>query len=97
MAVTVTKVFDGNDLEVFEIEATADADIAGVLTHGLGAAPVIVSVCPLLAAAYTSQWRMTGRTAADVTMTKGNAVGSGAAGVQLRVTLSRPHYLSLNL
>jgi len=91
MAVTVTTIRAGTHQFVADVEATADADTTATLTHGLGAAPEQVIITPLLAAAYTSQWRVTSQGATSVVVTKGTGVGSGATGAQIRVTVIRPH------
>lgn len=78
--------------------ATADADTTAVITHNLGLSAAelsagfpLVDVTPLLAAAYTSQWAVTGAMANAVTLTKGTGAGSGNAAAQIRVQISRPH------
>jgi hypothetical protein len=91
MAVTVTTVRAGTLQYVADVEASADADTTATLAHGLGVAPEQVVITPLLAAAYTAQWRVTSFGATNVVLTKGTGVGSGATGSQIRVTVIRPH------
>lgn len=91
MAVTVATVLDGAHLHVATVEATADADTTATIPHTLGVVPALVSIVPLAAAFFTSQWRVTTIDAVNVVLTKGTGVGSGAAGAQVRVNIERPH------
>lgn len=94
MAVTVTPVLAGVTSHVSDVEATADADTTATVPHGLGVAPSIVILTPLAqAAAALSGWAATTINATNVVCTKSTAVGSGAAGNQVRVTAMRPHSL----
>jgi hypothetical protein len=85
MAVTVTTIADAFHFHVAEVEATADADAAAAIPHTLGDVPDWVSLVPLAAAFYLSEWRVTVIDAVNIELTKGTAVGSGAVGAQVRV------------
>ena len=95
MAVTVTAVLAGTNTKSWDITATADGDTSASITHGLGAAPALVYLAPLLAQAYTSQWQVTSVSSTVITLTKGTASGSGNASAQVRVYADRPHSISL--
>ncbi len=90
-AVTLTTVFAGTDSRIVDVEATADADTTATIPHGMGAAPAEFTFTYLLAAAAISLWRATTVDATNVVATKGVGVGSGAAGVQVRCIIKRPH------
>jgi len=91
MAVTVTAVRLGNHSAEFDVEATANGDVAAVLPHGLRAIPLHVTLVPLLPNFYVSAWTLGVVDATNVNLVKANAVGSGAQGNQIRVLISRPH------
>ena len=93
MAFTVTPVLAGTYAFVADIIADADADAASPnIPHGLGAAPVVVALCPLLqVAAGLSLWALTTVDAVNLVATKSVAVGSGVAGAQVRVIALLPH------
>jgi hypothetical protein len=91
MALTVSVVEQGETLYVGTVAATADADATIDVPHGLGAAPLDVSILPLQAAARISNWVVTAIGAVNITLAKTTDVGSGAAGPQLRVTAKLPH------
>ncbi len=94
MAITITTVFAGTDTFIADIEATADADVSAVIPHLLGATPAEYTITNLLqASAGLSLWAITGVDATNVTCTASAAVGSGAAGAQIRVIIKRPHSL----
>lgn len=94
MAVTVTPVLSGANTHVADVEATADADVTATIPHGLGTAPTIVILTPLLQApAALSLWAATTIDATNVVCTKATTASSGSAGNQLRVTASLPHSL----
>ncbi len=92
MAVTITNIFQGVDASVNDIQATADADAAAIIPHGLGSVPFVpteVTFMPRVAVPKT-----VGVTALDgtnITCAMGVAAGSGQAGPQLRVLCKRPH------
>lgn len=89
--VTLTTVFAGTDSRIVDVEATADADTTATIPHGMVVAPQEFSFTYLLAAAAISLWRATTVDATNVVGTKGVGVGSGVAGVQVRVIIRRPH------
>lgn len=93
MAVTVTIVNAGTDTRISDVEATADADTTATIPHGLGAVPQEVTLTWLLTAGSLSLWRATTIDGTNVVLTKGTAVGSGAAGAQVRAIIKRPHTL----
>lgn len=85
MAVTVTNVRTTAEQLVADVEATADADVAAVIPHGLQAAPSRVTLVPLAAEFYVSNWYVGVVDATNVNLVCTNAVGSGAVGDQVRV------------
>lgn len=91
MAVTVTNIKQGTYSAVFSIEMTADGDTTATWAHGLPSAPDDVDIVPLLPQAYIGQYRLTGITATQITVTKGNIVGSGAVGDAVRVVAKLTH------
>ena len=94
MAVTVTQTNTTTasvNTKVYTIIATADADTTATITHGFGATPAVVALTPLLGQFYTSAWFASAQNASEIVLTKGTGVGSGNAGAQAQVTLSRPH------
>lgn len=94
MAVTVTPVLSGANLHIADITATADADIAAVVPHGLGSTPTIVLLTDMLTVVSAlSAWAYGVIDATNVNVVATAAVGSGDAAVQLRVTVSLPHSL----
>lgn len=93
MAVTVTTVLAGKTIFIADIEATADADVSsGNIAHGLGAVPLDFSIVNLQQApAALSAWALTTKDATNLVLTASNAVGSGAAGAQVRIIARLPH------
>ena len=91
MAVTVTAVRLGNHSAEFDVEATANGDVAAVLPHGLRAIPLHVTLVPLLPNFYVSTWTVGVVDAVNVNLVKANVAGSGVAGNQIRVLILRPH------
>lgn len=89
MAVNITVILNAPATHVVEVEATADADTTAVIPHTLAAVPEEVMITPLVAAARLSDWIVTGIDNVNVTLTKTTAVGSGAAGVQVRMVARR--------
>lgn len=77
------------------ITATADGDtVTGNIPHGLGFAPELVIVTPILASGGLSAWAVTTKDATNLVLTKSTAVGSGAANPQVEVTaFARVHSL----
>lgn len=91
MAITSsTQLATGNQF-ISHVTATADADTSLAIPHGLGAAPLEVTLTGLLAEARLSAWIVSGIDATNVTILKDTAVGSGAAGQQLKLIVKRPH------
>lgn len=94
MAVTVTAVLAGTSTYIADITATADGDLTtGNIAHGLGAAPLLLAICPLLANAWASVWRVTTADATNLVVEKSNVGGSGVANAQVRVSAMLPHSL----
>lgn len=93
MSVTVTAVLAGTNTYIADVIATADGDVAATVTHGLGAAPKEVNLCPTLSQALTalSCWAATTIGASTLTLTKLASTGSGNAAAQVRVTAKTPH------
>lgn len=91
MAVSISTVLAGVNAHVAEVEASADADTTATIPHGLPAAPDMVSVVPLQAAARTSDWIVTTIDGTNIVLEKTTGAGSGAAGVQVRVVALLPH------
>jgi len=91
MAITVTNIFQGTDSSINDVIASADADAAAVVPHGLGAAPAEISFRPLLLAYYTKQWATGVVDATNINCVMGVAVGGGNAAAQVRITARRPH------
>lgn len=91
MAVTVTPVLAGVTTHVSSVIATADADVAAVVPHGLGAIPSIIILTPTLTVVSAlSAWTATAD-AVNVNCVATAAGGSGAPGIQLLVTAMIPH------
>jgi hypothetical protein len=96
MAITATAVAGAGGtgtVRSWDVEATADADTALTITHGLPFADateadrrMVVIFEPIAAAHFLSEWLVTTRGATTLVITKSalNA-GSGAAGTQTRV------------
>lgn len=93
MAVTVTSIFQGPDTSINDVIATADADAAAVIPHGLAAAPAEVQFRPLILAGTVKTWAASaaGVDATNVNCVMGVAVGGGNAAAQQRITAKRPH------
>jgi len=91
MAVTVTAVRTGPTQSIANVEATADADVAAVFAHGLGAIPEQVWLVPLLVEFYLSTPTVGVVDAVNVNIVMANAVGSGAVGNQFQIIAHLPH------
>lgn len=97
MAVTLTVIRQGTPrtgMHIVDVAASADGDTTATIPHGLGAVPQSISFVPRTAAGLLSTWIFTSADATNVVLTKSTAVGSGAAPVQLRVTINRPHTIA---
>jgi hypothetical protein len=91
MAISSTVAQESADKASWDVIATADADTGPFnIAHGFGVAPVVVTLTPVLAVAYTSAWIVSGIDATNIELTKANAVGSGDADIQVRVTAEVP-------
>lgn len=92
MAVNVTTILAGANSHISDVEATADADATtGNIAHGLGEAPLIPFVTPRAAAARLSLWICTSDNTNYVLLKAAGVGGSGAAGIQVRGGVLRPH------
>jgi hypothetical protein len=100
MAVSITVVRAGPTEHVADVIATADADVAATIPHGLGVVPTDVTLTPggqtaaAGAAAQLSLWAVTLIDATNVVLVATNAVGSGDAAAQCRVIAAIPHTLT---
>ena len=95
MAVTVAPLAtQGTYVKVFTVIATADADTTATIPHTLTGTPLDISFMPMTAAGVLSAWTFTSADATNVVLTKATAVGSGAAPIQLRVTIALPHSIA---
>lgn len=93
-AVTVTPVRTGPNQSIAEVEMTADADVAAVFPHGLGAIPEQVFLVPYLPEHYVSATHVGVVDATNVNLVAQNAVGSGVAGTQVRIIAHLPHSIT---
>ena len=96
MAVTVTTVLAGYTTFIASVIATADADVTtGNIAHGLGAAPLLFGVTPVLSQALTalSAWAIAVPGATNIVGTKLASTGSGNAGIQALIWAMLPHSL----
>ena len=94
MAVTITTVLapaTGGSVAIYDVAASADADVTATIPHGLGLTPLEVHVCPLLVNHYGKAWRVTTINGTNVVLSGTNAAGSGTANPQTRVVIKRPH------
>lgn len=93
MAVTASAVLAGTTTKVWDVTATADDTEAGTITHGLGAAPAVVTLTPLVSQGVSSVWRVA-IGASTLVVTKSSVASSGLSGTaQIRVTAMLPHSL----
>ncbi len=77
----------------WNVTATLDADTGPLtITHNFNNVGVFIDLVPVLAAGFTSAWFVNAVTANTIQLTKGTAVGSGNAGVQLLVTIVPYNY-----
>lgn len=84
--VTVTEVFRNSVLAAFNVEATADADAAAVIPHGLPGVPVVVTTPHGTAAQVAlTTWGVGVVDGTNVNLAKGIGVGSGFAGTSVSV------------
>lgn len=102
MAVTLTTIFQGTNINITDVVASADGDVAATIPHGLGGVPAECYLTPMLsqALAAASAWAVatppaTGLTSVNTVLTKLATAGSGNAAVQLRVVSKSPSKLGL--
>lgn len=96
MAISSSVVLAGANTYSADVTATADADTTLAIPHGLPSEPSVPIISPITAnqaAAAVSGWAVNSD-AVNVNVIKGTGVGSGAAGAQLRVTVTTPHSLT---
>ena len=96
MAVTVTAnaSLSGVNTKVWDIIATADADVTtGDIAHGFGEIPSVIILTPTLAAGILKGWfvDLANTDATNIVLTGQNVMSSGNAGIQLRLIASRVH------
>jgi len=86
MAVTVTQVFRNSIMAAFNVEATADADAAAVIPHGLPGVPVVLTTPHGTAAQVAlTTWGVGVVDGTNVNLAKGVGAGSGFAGTSVSV------------
>lgn len=90
MAITTTTRVDAANVSIVDVIASADADVAAAVPHGLEVAPLDVTLVPLLPNFFTSLWTVGVVTATTINLVKANAVGSGDADAQVRVIARMP-------
>lgn len=90
MAITATPVVNNANYKSWTVEATADGDTTANIAHGMGVAPDLIVLTPMVAAARLSLWVATAD-ATNIAIAKATTGGSGAAGAQLKVVAARPH------
>ena len=93
MAINLTVVRPGARTVIIDVESDADADVAAVIPHGLGFPVEDIQLSPLMAEYYLSAPTIGVVDAVNINLVLVNAVGSGVAGDQIRVIISRPHSL----
>lgn len=86
-AVTVVAKLTTPRLKVADVIATADADVAAVVPHGLGVRPLEVTLTKILsqALAAESAWTVGTVDETNVNLVKLATAGSGNAAAQIRV------------
>lgn len=101
MAVTITQIFLGTNIQINDIIATADGDVAASYPILLGSGPIGASaipgevyITPMLpqALAARSAWAVFWQSLAtlNLSLTKQASAGSGNPAVQLRVVIKSP-------
>lgn len=91
MAVVITTYFDGTYFDVYNVASTAAADLTVTIPHGFGEIPRLITLEPLLANFYVSNWRIAAVNTTNVVIRKGVTTGSANAAAQLRVNVALPH------
>ncbi len=100
MVVAITTVVQRDDMHVVTVEATADGDTNVDIQHTLGVTPRNVTITQLNDAAAAARlsdwvWDQVNTNANQVRLVKTNAVGSGAAGEQIQVNITRSHHVQI--
>lgn len=88
MAVNVTTVLAGANTFIADIEITAAEVTTGNIAHGLGAAPLDLSITPLDVLYYTSTPFFATYDATNIVLTTSGA--GGGANDQIRLIVRRP-------
>jgi hypothetical protein len=96
MAVTVTAntALSGANTKVWDIIATADADVgSGDIAHGFGEIPSIIQLIPTLPEGILKGWYLdlANTDATNIVLIGQNVMSSGDAQIQLRLVASRVH------
>ena len=94
MATSHTERYRTSTERGYRVTATADADVAHTIPHGLGRVPDHVTLTPILAAARVSNWIVTSVTDANVVLGATADVGSGDQDPQLDVDVRLRRNLS---
>jgi hypothetical protein len=102
MSIVTSNVFQGSDFFKADLIAST-ADLTANINHGLGAikaaagsgigglAPLDVTLTPLHADYYLSQWLVTAINTTLVTVVKRSQSLSGGAAAQAKLIVRRPH------
>ncbi len=96
MAISTATILAGANIFSADVTATLDADTTIVIPHGLGATPLLVTMSGMAASleGILSAWGASAIGATNFTLSKTTAVGSGNAGIQIRVAVSLPHSIT---
>ncbi len=93
MSVSLSTVSTSAVKKVVDVTATADADTAAVIPHGMASTPKEVTLTALLDVAITARWFVASIDGTNVNLTKTNVASSSNASPQLRVVIGLPHSL----
>ena len=104
MAITAAEIYGPSstpvpspDSAAFDLTKALDGDVALVLAHGftngIPQGAIIQVFGPNADEGILSLWRVVSIDAVNITLRTSAAVGSGAAGVQARLYMARPHSL----
>lgn len=93
MATTSVPVLAGVSTFVADVTATTDEADSLSIPHGLGAAPLVLTLTDLLGIVTALSGWVVSASASDILVTKLNIVGSSNAAAQLRVMGQLPHSL----
>lgn len=91
MAVTVAVITQGTLFHKSSVIATADADVAAVIPHGLPGVPDEVIIERVDAAAILSDWILGVIDDTNVNLIATSAVSSGDAAIQINVIAKIAH------